>query len=73
VSGNFVHLISWSLSRNMGGGASSNYSLFNEQIKNEIVNIFVNEHEKLKLLNIEDRNEIRAMFYDALTSKIENY
>jgi nucleotide-binding universal stress UspA family protein len=72
VYGNFVHLISWSLSRNMGGGASSNYSLFNEQIKNEIVNIFVNEHEKLKLLNIEDRNEIRAMFYDALTSKISD-
>jgi nucleotide-binding universal stress UspA family protein len=54
----------------MGHGASANFSLFNESFKNEIVNIFVNEHEKMKLLNIEDRDEIREMFSNALTAKI---
>lgn len=54
----------------MGSGASSNYNLFNESFKNEIVNIFVNEHEKIKLLNIEDAGEIRQMFHEALTAKI---
>lgn len=53
----------------MGNGAVVNAGIFNEALKEELINIYVSEFEKMKLADIADPEEAREMFAAALAAK----